>query len=164
MHRAQYAVRTQQVGCAESGQKSLVLDDPPIAAEPPHVGKFPGVLHADLAQPLGDRAQGFFPADFHPTGVLVQSFARIGTLHRRFDPVGVVQVENGSLASRAQLALADGVGRVALHFHHHTILDGNDDRAPGLVPAHPAGRHPGLNHRLCGTAGIPGHDPAGSIE
>ena len=134
--RAQMAPALDVVGTAEGPAEGLVGDDVAPGGKSEAVGKPARVTpFRDLPHLGGHRVERLVPAYLHPTRVFVQTLLRVGALHGRLHPVGVVHVHHGGLAPVAELAAACRVLRVPGEAQHDSVFHVGLSAAPGLVPA-----------------------------
>ena len=133
---AEVAPSLDVVRATEGPAEGLVGDDVGPGGKAEAVGEPARItFRGDLAHLLGDGVISLVPAYLYPARVLAQTLLRVGALHGRFHPVGVVEVHHGRLAPVAELAAASRVLRVAGETQHDPVFDVSLGRAPGLVTA-----------------------------
>jgi len=91
---------------------------------------------------VGDEADGFVPGDGDEAGVLIPALLRIGALHGHLDPIGVVQLLQRHVRTRADPAVIGETVRVPAHAHGPSVqnahLDGTPTRASLAGRRHPS--------------------------
>ena len=116
------------------------------------------VALSDVAQFLGDGAEGFFPGDLDPLRINVESLLGVGALHRRLHAVRVVGVLKDALALGAERTLGRGRSGIAHDLNGDAVLHAVHVGA-GAAHAHtavtvvPAIFHLGIEFDALGVSG-----------